>query len=178
MTKLVSLIFACTLEGGIGCNNKIPWYIKDDLNKFKEITMQTSDKIKKNAVIMGSKTYNSLPVKKLKDRVNIVITRGNDNDDIFTSNDILKFTNINKALKYCENSHEIDNIFIIGGSYLYNYFLENNNLVDKIYLSIIKDYYECDVFIHFDKIFTKFNLKKDKKYQNDKYISYICYNKI
>jgi dihydrofolate reductase len=178
MSKLVSLIFACTLEGGIGYNNKIPWDIKDDLNKFKEVTMQTTDKIKKNAVIMGSNTYNSLPVKKLKDRINIVITRWKDNNDIYTSNDIYKFTNINKALEYCNNSNEIDNIFIIGGSYLYNYFLENNNLVDKIYLSIIKEHYDCDVFIHFDKIYSKFNLKKDKKYENEKYISYICYNKI
>ena len=35
MAKIVSLILACTLDGGIGYNNNIPWYIKDDLLKFK-----------------------------------------------------------------------------------------------------------------------------------------------
>ena len=57
MTKIVSLILACTLDGGIGHNNKIPWNIKDDMLKFRKITMETENKSKKNALIMGSRTY-------------------------------------------------------------------------------------------------------------------------
>lgn len=178
MTKRVSLILACTLDGGIGYKNDIPWYIKDDLLKFKKITSETNDKTKKNAVIMGSNTYMSLPVKKLKDRINIVISRSEEKNEIYIQNDIIKFSCIDLALKYCDNNDIIEKTFVIGGSYLYNYFLENNKDIYSIYLSIIKNRYECDKFIDIDKIFKKFKLVKDLNYINNDYISYICYNKM
>lgn len=177
MTKIVSLILACTLDGGIGNNNKIPWDIKDDMLKFKKITLETEDKTKKNALIMGSKTYMSLPVKKLKDRINIVISRTDENNKLYRDNDIIKFYSIDMALNYCNNNNNIEKIYIIGGSYLYNYFLENNRLIHSIYLSIIKDNYECDTSINIEGVFKNFKLEKDINYMNDDYISYICYNK-
>tara|TARA_B110001450_G_scaffold248926_1_gene265671 strand:- start:662 stop:1198 length:537 start_codon:yes stop_codon:yes gene_type:complete len=177
MTKIVSLILACTLDGGIGNNNKIPWDIKDDMLKFKKITLETEDKTKKNALIMGSKTYMSLPVKKLKDRINIVISRTDENNKLYRDNDIIKFYSIDIALNYCNNNNNIEKIYIIGGSYLYNYFLENNRLIHSIYLSIIKDNYECDTSINIEGVFKNFKLEKDINYMNDDYISYICYNK-
>ena len=178
MTKIVSLILACTLDGGIGYNNNIPWHIKDDLSKFRKITSETSDKTKKNAVIMGSNTYISLPVKKLKDRINIVISRSDEKNNMYIENDIIKFCSIDLALQYCYDNDIIEKIFVIGGSYLYNYFLENNKYIYSIYLSIIKDHYDCDTYIDIDKIFTNFKLEKDFCYMNNEYISYICYNKI
>ena len=82
------------------------------------------------------------------------------------------------ALKYCDNSDIIEKTFVIGGSYLYNYFLENNKQIYSIYLSIIKDRYECDTYIDINKIFRNFKLEKDFNYMNNDYISYICYNKM
>lgn len=178
MTKIVSLIVACTLNGGIGYDNSIPWNVKDDMLKFKKITMETQDKLKQNAVIMGSKTYMSLPVSKLKDRINIVITRTDENNKLYEKNDVIKFKNIDLALNYCNGRNNIEKIYIIGGSYLYNYFLDNNKLVNSIYLSFIKDNYECDAFINIHKLIKNFNLVKDFQYMNEDYISYICYNKI
>jgi|TARA_B110000114_G_scaffold168249_1_gene191062 dihydrofolate reductase len=178
MKKIVSLIIACTLDGGIGNNNKIPWNIKDDMLKFRKITMETDDKSKKNALIMGSRTYMSLPVKKLKNRINIVISRTDENNKIYQDNDVLKFSLIDIALNYCYNNDNIEKIYVIGGSYLYNYFLENNKLIDLIYLSIIKDNYECDTSVNIVKIFKNFKLEKDITYMNNDYVSYICYNKI
>ena len=178
MTKIISLIVACTLDGDIGFNNKIPWYIKEDLLKFKNITTYTNDKTKQNAVIMGSNTYMSLPVKNLKDRVNIVISRTNENNKMYEENNILKFFSIDLALNFCNNNNKIEKIFIIGGSYLYNYFLKNYNQIYSIYLSIIIDKYYCDTHINIENIFKNFKLEKDLHYMNDKYISYICYNKM
>jgi len=178
MTKIVSLILACTLDGGIGHNNKIPWNIKDDMLKFRKITMETENKSKNNALIMGSRTYMSLPVKKLKDRINIVISRTDENNKMYQDNDILKFSLIDKALKYCYDNDNIEKIYVIGGSYLYNYFLENNKLIHSIYLSIIKDNHECDTHVNILTIFKNFKLEKDITYMNNDYISYICYNKI
>tara|TARA_B000000477_G_scaffold52176_2_gene43919 strand:- start:98340 stop:98876 length:537 start_codon:yes stop_codon:yes gene_type:complete len=177
MTKIVSLILACTLDGGIGHNNKIPWNIKDDMLKFRKITMETEDKSKKNALIMGSRTYMSLPVKKLKDRINIVISRTDENNKMYKDNDVLKFSLIDIALNYCYNNDNIEKIYVMGGSYLYNYFLENNKLIHSIYLSIIKDNYECDTRVNILTIFKNFKLEKDIAYMNNDYVSYICYSK-
>jgi len=177
MTKIVSLILACTLDGGIGYNNKIPWNIKDDMLKFKKITSETEDKTKKNALIMSSKTYMSLPIKKLKDRINIVISRKDENNKFYRDNDIIKFSLIDIALNYCDNNDNIEKIYVIGGSYLYNYFLENNKLIYSIYLSIVKDKYKCDTHVNIVEIFKNFKLEKDISYMNNDYISYICYNK-
>lgn len=70
--KQISLILACTFDGGIGYENKIPWHIKSDLKKFKNITSNTINNLKQNAVIMGSKTYTSLPCNNLENRINII----------------------------------------------------------------------------------------------------------
>ena len=68
---LYSIILACTFEGGIGYNNDIPWNIKSEIYLFKQIT-GNKDQYKQNAVIMGRNTWESLPHKPLKDRLNII----------------------------------------------------------------------------------------------------------
>jgi dihydrofolate reductase len=62
------MILAITKNGIIGIDNKIPWYIKADLQRFRELTTN-------HIVIMGRKTFESLPNGPLKNRINIVITR-------------------------------------------------------------------------------------------------------
>jgi len=70
----LSLIVASTNLGGIGYNNMIPWYIQDDLINFKYITSNTIDKNKKNVVIMGKNTWDSLSRKPLPNRINLILT--------------------------------------------------------------------------------------------------------
>ena len=63
---------------------------------------------------------------------------------------------------------------------LYNYFIDNNNLVSNIYLTLLKNMYKCDTFINIKNIFNKFKFIKDidNNINNNEYISYICINKI
>src|SRR3989338_1802540 len=72
-----NIVVAMDQNRGIGLDGKLPWHLKCDLRHFKEITTKTRDKNKRNAVIMGRKTWDSLPVRfrPLPDRVNVVITR-------------------------------------------------------------------------------------------------------
>ena len=63
----VHLIWAQDLNGGIGRDGKLPWYIPEDLKNFKKITTQS-------IVIMGRKTWDSLPLKPLPKRRNIVLS--------------------------------------------------------------------------------------------------------
>ena len=150
--RLFNLIFARTLENGIGMNNKIPWHDSDDLKNFKRIT-------KGNIVIMGSKTYQSIG-KDLPDRINIVISKYNTFEFV-----------INNTLKNEENKDK--EIFVIGGAQLFNYCIDNYyNLIDKIYETLIMDKsYKCDCFITSD-----INIEEKFDINNINYTS--KYNKI
>ena len=52
-----NLIVGCDVDNGIAKNGSIPWHCTSDLQYFKQITSDTSDPSKKNAVIMGRKTW-------------------------------------------------------------------------------------------------------------------------
>jgi len=160
---IYSLILASTLEGGIGINNEIPWNIKDDMKNFKKITTNINCYFKKNAIIMGRKTWESLPNKPLKDRINIIIS----SNPKKLENEIDKettfcFNNIDEAFSYCENNLLIDKVFVIGGKSLYDICLSNekySKYIEYIHLSLIIKRYKCDTFINIKDI-----LKKYRKY--------------
>lgn len=170
MAKKISLILACTFEGGIGNKNGLPWNVPADLAKFKKITRHTHDKEKTNVVMMGRKTWESLSIP-LPNRLNIVISS---RENIIRHPDILVFPDIVSALKFCECDF-IETVFIIGGAYIYNAFLENiilTNKINKIYLSVMflkETQYEMDTFIKIDNIWEKFDLKKDTKYEKERH---------
>ena len=64
----IHLIWAQDTNGGIGKNGKLPWHISEDLKKFKSLTYNST-------VIMGRKTWDSLPIKPLPNRRNFVLSR-------------------------------------------------------------------------------------------------------
>lgn len=182
-SKKINIIVACTFDGGIGYDNKIPWHISEDLKKFKKITSNTNDESKKNAIIMGRNTWESLPVKPLPGRVNIILT--NKKNYIEENENLKCFNNINCALDYCNNVDNIETIFIIGGAILYACILRNDKLLSKIsliYLSVVYEInYEINKYIDIDKIYKKFIICKDYSYNKEtndkKFASYICYLK-
>lgn len=137
-----TIIVAVDENNGIGLNNSIPFYIKDDLKYFKEITTKTYNDIKLNAVIMGYKTYNTLPYKKLQNRLNVVLT--NNKDKIFSQDIIVKYS-LDDALVYLNNLKIIENVFIIGGSQIYNLAIKSP-YCNKILLTKIYGNFNCDTF--------------------------------
>ncbi len=57
-------VIVCVASGslGIGKNGRLPWpYIKKDISHFRKVTTSTKDPTRENAVVMGRKTYMSLP---------------------------------------------------------------------------------------------------------------------
>jgi dihydrofolate reductase len=156
---LYSIILACTLEGGIGYNNNIPWDIKSEMYLFKHITTETTNKYKTNAVIMGRKTWESLNYKPLKNRINIIIT----NDNIkFNYDNLITFSNIDTAFEYCDRNINIDKVFVIGGKSIYDLCLEKyENNIEYIYISVIYKYYDCNIFIDIKKILSNYQAIND-----------------
>jgi dihydrofolate reductase len=67
-TPRISLIAAVAKNGVIGRGGGLPWRLSSDLKRFKALTMG-------KPVIMGRKTWDSLPIKPLPGRLNIVVTR-------------------------------------------------------------------------------------------------------
>ena len=68
---MINIIVAYCKNRGMGINNQLPWMISKDLKKFKILTVGNG----KNCVIMGRKTWESLPFKPLPLRANIVLSR-------------------------------------------------------------------------------------------------------
>ena len=98
----IHLIWAQDFEGGIGIGGKLPWHISEDLKNFKQLTLDTK-------IVMGRKTWESLPVKPLPQRKNIVLsTQKQDNAQTYHS--------YNECLKSFKSS---DKIFIIRPSFRY-----------------------------------------------------------
>ena len=104
----IHLIWAQDCEGGIGINGKLPWHISEDLKNFKQLTLNSK-------IIMGRKTWDSLPIKPLPQRKNIVLSsQKQDNIETYQSyNDCLN------SLK------KTDKVFIIGGRSVYKLFFND-----------------------------------------------------
>ena len=177
-----SLILACTINGGIGKDNTIPWNIKEDLKLFQDITTHIDynlHSIKKNAIIMGRKTWESLPYKPLKNRLNIIITSNPKKINSSKNNNVLAYDNLDRALEYCSNDISINDIFVIGGKTLYELCLFNphySKYLTYIHLSIIPKNYLCDTFIDLKKIiklYKNYNINDILFYNNFIYIKFI-----
>lgn len=62
----------------LNAGGTLPWQLPGDMAYFKELTSRTADPAKQNAVVMGRKTWESIPAKfrPLRGRLNVVLTRG------------------------------------------------------------------------------------------------------
>ena len=119
-------------NNNIGNDGDLLYHIKSDLRNFKSITNG-------HIVIMGRKTFNSLPQKKgLKGRINIVLTRNNgfsidaENENIYISH------SIEDALDICKTLYSEKKVFVIGGGEIYSEFL-SKGLIDKQIITIVDD---------------------------------------
>ena len=136
---------------GIGFMNKLPWKTtkegKEDLAFFSYLTSEVkrSESIN-NTVIMGRKTWESLPKSKkpLPKRTNIILTRNSQFDvSSFPIGSVLVANSLDNALTKSQG-----NVFVIGGEDIFKQALEHPQC-QKIYLSVIDDSpnsYKCDTF--------------------------------
>ncbi len=80
MPRSVNIVVAATADGGIGKDGKLPWELPTDMAFFRTTTTKVSDSRKQNAVIMGRKTWASIPARfrPLKGRLNVVLSSSAD----------------------------------------------------------------------------------------------------
>ena len=167
---LFKLIVACDNKHGIGKDNEIPWKLTKELQYFKKITTHSNYPISLNVVIMGRKTWDSIPAifKPLKDRINIILTKNIEKYESETStmNNVFVCKNIPNCIYLLESIKNVnkENIFIIGGASIYNETLLNYKC-SKIYFTEVYNNYDCDKF--FPKLPDYFKLTNVSKFIND-----------
>ena len=113
----IAMIVAMDEEGAIGDSGRIPWRIKSDMERFRSITVGDGY----NSVVMGRKTWDSLPdaFRPLPERVNIVMSR--DTDWQAEGAETALYIGRAIELAYAEGS---DECWVIGGAQVYEMFLE------------------------------------------------------
>jgi len=126
---MISIIVAISEDYGIGRNNELLWHIPEDLKRFKKLTYGQS-------VIMGKKTWESLPKKPLPGRKNIVLT-----DDPRECIDCcITAYSVEDAIDKSAGDEEI---FIIGGGSVYRQFMP---LADRLYITHIHKKAPADTY--------------------------------
>lgn len=128
---MLSIIVAISENNIIGGDNKLLWHLSEDLKRFKEITMN-------NTIIMGRKTFESLP-NILPGRKHIIVTR--DRNYKVDSDQVEIVHNIEDVIN--EYSNNDANAFIIGGGEIYNLAFPH---CSKLYLTKVKRDFSGDTY--------------------------------
>ena len=160
MNNLV-LIGAIGKNNELGKNNKLIWYIPDDLKFFKETTIN-------HTIVMGYNTFISLP-KLLVKRKHIVLTHR----DIEFPEGVIKFNNKESVLEYAKSTDE--EIFIIGGASIYNEFINDSDKMILTEIDAIDN--NADVYFPtFNKNEWNSKIVKEGEYRQLKY-KHVVYNR-
>eukprot|EP00301_Raphidiophrys_heterophryoidea_P012267 c1868_g1_i1.p1 GENE.c1868_g1_i1~~c1868_g1_i1.p1 ORF type:complete len:515 (+),score=124.03 c1868_g1_i1:60-1547(+) len=139
---VVAAVLADTL--GIGKDGGLPWKaIPIDMQHFKAIT---TGKGRRNAVIMGRKTWESIPEKfrPLQDRLNVIVSRSPMSLNVPAG--VLSFSSFDSALQLLSAVPNVDEVFVIGGGDMYREAV-NHHSCARLELTFVEKINEkCDVF--------------------------------
>jgi len=127
--KPISIIVAIADNCAIGKDNQLLWHLPEDLKRFKRIT-------EGHKIIMGKRTYYSLPKRPLTGRTNVILTdvAGEQIDGC-----VMAYS-IEDIVDKCDKHHEN---FIIGGASVYKQFFE---IAQKLYITEVHASFEADTF--------------------------------
>lgn len=185
MAPRINLIVAVCENFGIGVNGNLPWRLKSELAFFKRLTLNTKDDTKKNMVIMGRRTWESIPEKfrPLPGRVNVILSRQPKHESIPEDVQVFpSFDAVVDTLQQDSMSAKIETAWVIGGSSVYQTALKSP-FCHRIYLTKINKAYDCDTFLEpiEEENFTRVEdpaVPQDTQVENDTTFDYIVYERI
>ena len=178
MFKNKYTVIACVNNvGALSKDGNLIYHIGSDLKNFSTLTSG-------NVVIMGRKTFESLPNKQpLKDRINVVIT-SEKNYQVETNNpelysDTYVCNSLEEADNLCYALFPDKELFIIGGGVVYSSAFEYD-IVDKIIITLVNDDSNGDVYFPTSdgkKFRTIFKTTALRDQSNDLYYHYVVYKR-
>jgi dihydrofolate reductase len=128
----IILVVAIADNGVIGKDGAIPWHISEDLKRFKALTMG-------HTIVMGRKTWDSLPRKPLPGRANVVVTRNAD----WSAEGAIRASSVGQAVDGTSGP-----VFIIGGAEIYDLALPHATRVE---LTEVHRAFDGDARFDFDR---------------------------
>ncbi len=150
---MIRAILACDENWGIGKSGALPWpHNPADLKWFKASTLN-------HTIVMGKATWDSLPVKPLSNRVNVVVS----SSDILAKVDVLSISDLRRRLSSMDAEQDV---WIIGGARLIEGMMD---YIDEFHLSQIKGNYNCDTFLPSTLIQENYSLTSSQ-FQGDVYV--------
>ncbi|KAH7170317.1 dihydrofolate reductase-like domain-containing protein [Dactylonectria macrodidyma] len=153
----LTLIVAATRNMGIGANGTMPWTgLRKEMQYFARVTTRIPPEAPStaiNAVIMGRKTWDSIPTKfrPLKDRLNIIITRSapatpEPEAGAGTGAEAVKVNSLEAALQYVRARADVARVFVMGGAQIYDAALKLQDEARRVLLTSIDREFDCDAF--------------------------------
>ena len=115
----IHLIWAQDENGGIGKDGNLPWHISEDLQNFKKLTLNST-------ILMGRHTWESLPIKPLPKRKNIVLTSQH-------FKDVECFSSVEECVEKLD-AQGTSILFVIGGSKVYRNFIHR---ADELHITLV-----------------------------------------
>jgi dihydrofolate reductase len=143
MTAECAVVVAADEDNGIGAGNRLPWRIPGDMAFFRQLTSDAPAGMR-NAVIMGRKTYASIPPKfrPLAGRLNVVLSRG----ALSVPDDVVVLSSFEAALADCAARSDIHRVFVAGGGEIYALAL-GHPACSAVYLTRVHARFACDTFL-------------------------------
>ncbi|GFG37498.1 hypothetical protein Cfor_09560 [Coptotermes formosanus] len=148
MSVKLNVIVAVSENMGIGINGELPWRLKKEMAYFKRMTKCTNDSSKQNAVIMGRKTWESIPGKNrpLDGRINVVLSRQN----LMLGPNVLVCNSLNSALHRLQEPPLAGTIEFIPALSSTSFLLQEAMTSPhcfRIYLTKVLKAFKCDTFL-------------------------------
>lgn len=142
-----SLIVAVDSQNGIGKNGQLPWHLPADLKHFKTVTTTVRDPKKQNVVLMGRKTWDSIPGKfrPLPGRINVVLSRRSGLGlpaGVFSASSFEEAFNI---LQSNDLKSKWESVFVIGGAEIFANAIQLPEC-QKLHVTHLKGSFSCDTF--------------------------------
>ncbi|XP_031426138.1 dihydrofolate reductase [Clupea harengus] len=151
MSRVLNCMVAVCPDMGIGKNGNLPWHpirLSNEFKHFQRMTMTPTVEGKKNVVIMGRKTWFSIPAQNrpLKNRINVVLSRELKQPPPGAHYLASDFSEALCLLDTEDLAKEVDQVWIIGGSSLYRETMENSGK-RRLFVTRILQQFDSDTFI-------------------------------
>jgi dihydrofolate reductase len=162
------IVVAADEADGIGRDGDLSWRLPGDTKFLKRITSETRDNTKRNAVLMGRKTWASIPerFRPLRGRLNAVVTR---QADYVVPAGVVCAPSVEDALERIAEHGDIERVFVLGGGEIYRIAI-TLAACRRIYLTRVEGRFECDA--HFPAIGADYGLIEQSERHEDNGIGY------
>ncbi len=170
MTAEFDLVAAADKNGGLGFKGSIPWHLPGDLKFLKTLTTATREAGKRNAVLMGRVTWETIPEKyrPLPKRLNVVISR---NRDYQLPAGVLLAHSLPAAVTMAFAAEGVETLFVLGGAQIYQAAIKLPNC-RRIYLTCLSRGYRCDAFFPSidESVFQLVAVSRTHEHKNLRYV--------